>query len=454
MNKDYNERLDHSVAMVVHHQQTGRSMLLDRQQLANMAGQGLDQKRTQAWCEYGYPTQITPQMLYNLYSRGGLANGAVNKVIDTCWRHFPDITEGDESEKSESNSKFDRDIKAVFKQSVWSKVKTADLMRLVTGYSGLVLRIADNGKMNTPVSRSALLKDIIPAWGGVTLTPYEYDDDPFSENYGSVKMWQYKQTLGNGSQAAVKIHPDRVIIFGEYDNSTIPYLQPSYNNFVNIEKIEGAPAESLIKNSARSVHLDFTDKASVDTIARMMGVKVEDLHDRLNDIAKDLNTGNDIALVTQGVTSRELVSNVPDPRPAYEVNTSSAAPGLKMPVKILIGMQTGERASTEDRAEFNATCYSRCKGELTLDIVRMVEHFSRIKIIAAPAEFSVNWQDLTDADRPTKLDNAGKMAEINVKFASVGQIPPYTAGEVRMAGGDAPEIPESNDKPLPDDADE
>lgn len=454
MSKDYNERLDQSVAMAVHHAQTGRSMLIDRGMLAGMAGQGLDQKRTQAWCEYGYPMTVTAQMLYNLYSRGGLANGAVNKVVDTCWRYFPDITEGDESEKSEQDSQWDKEIKQVFKQSLWSRVKTADMMRLVTGYSGLILRIADSGGMHEPVRKMSLLKDAIPAWGGVTLTPYEFDDDPFSENYGDVKMWQYRQTLGNGSPVTIKVHPERVVIFGSYDNSTIPYLQPSYNNFVNIEKIEGAPAESLIKNSARSVHLDFTDKASVETIARMMGVKVEDLHERLNDIAKDLNTGNDIALVTQGVTSRELVSNVPDPRPAYEVNTSSAATGLKMPVKILIGMQTGERASTEDRAEFNANCYSRCKGDLTLDITRMVEQFMRIRLLRPIGEFAVNWQDLTDSDKPTKLDNAGKMSRINVEQASIGALPPYTGSEIRMAGGDAPEVPVSEFEPLPDDADE
>lgn len=34
---------------------------------------GLDNKRHSAWCEYGFPEQVTYENLYALYRRGGIA---------------------------------------------------------------------------------------------------------------------------------------------------------------------------------------------------------------------------------------------------------------------------------------------------------------------------------------------------------------------------------------------
>lgn len=56
---------------------------------------GLDNKRHSAWCEYGFPEQITYDNLYSLYRRGGIAHGAVEKLVGKCWQTNPEIIEGD-----------------------------------------------------------------------------------------------------------------------------------------------------------------------------------------------------------------------------------------------------------------------------------------------------------------------------------------------------------------------
>ena len=43
-------------------------------------GIGHDAKRPQAWCEYGFPQEITFNDLYTMYRRGGIAHGAVEKI--------------------------------------------------------------------------------------------------------------------------------------------------------------------------------------------------------------------------------------------------------------------------------------------------------------------------------------------------------------------------------------
>lgn len=61
---------------------------------------GLDNKRHSAWCEYGFPEQVTYENLYALYRRGGIAHGAVEKLVGKCWQTNPEIIEGDQADKS------------------------------------------------------------------------------------------------------------------------------------------------------------------------------------------------------------------------------------------------------------------------------------------------------------------------------------------------------------------
>ncbi len=60
---------------------------------------GLDNKRHSAWCEYGFPEQVTYENLYALYRRGGIAHGAVEKLVGKCWQTNPEIIEGDQADK-------------------------------------------------------------------------------------------------------------------------------------------------------------------------------------------------------------------------------------------------------------------------------------------------------------------------------------------------------------------
>ncbi|ENG6540596.1 DUF1073 domain-containing protein, partial [Salmonella enterica subsp. enterica serovar Montevideo] len=65
---------------------------------------GLDNKRHSAWCEYGFPELVTYENLYSLYRRGGIAHGAVEKLVGKCWQTNPEIIEGDDADDSEDET--------------------------------------------------------------------------------------------------------------------------------------------------------------------------------------------------------------------------------------------------------------------------------------------------------------------------------------------------------------
>ncbi|MFT3098917.1 DUF1073 domain-containing protein, partial [Klebsiella pneumoniae] len=103
-------------------------------------------------------------------------------------------------------------------------------------------------------------------------------------------------------------------------------------------------------------------------------------------------------------------------------------------VKILVGMQTGERASTEDQKYMNARCQSR-RGDLSFEIEDFCDKLIDLVIIAPVSEKTVIWDDLNEQTGTEKLANAKTMAEINQTFQGSGENPAFSREEIRTAAG-------------------
>lgn len=414
-----------------------------RQLAANPMGLGMDAKRSQAWCEYGWKEKIEFQDLYNAYKRGGLAFGAVTKLIGKCWGTMPWIIEGEEQQDATKLTAWEQGLQALLPEDIWAKFEEADKRRLVGRYSALILRVRDGKKLKEPVRGRYGLADVIPVWAN-SLKVSEWHMDSSQENYGTPKMWQYTAELENGTKTLEDVHPDRVFILGDFSRDAIGFLEPAYNAFTNIEKVEGGSGESFLKNAARQVVTSFDKEIDLNGIATMYGVTIEQLQEKFNEAARALNQGIDSMLITQGATTTAIQSTITDPSPTYSVNLQTVSAALDIPSKILVGMQTGERASTEDQKYWDARCQSRRERELTPDIRRFLKKLDGLKIIQLKPVYTVMWEDLTESTVEQKLDNASKLADINQKSVS-GTV--FSDNEIRNAAGyEATDIPE----PMPE----
>ncbi len=428
------------LTLAVNHALNDMRLARARMSLLN-PGMGLDQKRSAAWCEYGWKEDLYFEDFYRLYRRGGVAYGAVEKIIGACWKTDPWIIEGDDQDESRPETAWERKTKRIATAKVWRKFAEADRRRLVGRFSGLILRIRDSQAWDQPVRGSnPQLVDVIPAWASA-LQPVEFDTEPNSDRYGLPKYWQYTQTTANGGGSQVKIHYDRIHILGDWTADAIGFLEPAYNAFTSLEKVEGGSGESFLKNASRQVSVNFDKDIDFTSLAAMYGVNVDELQEKFNEAAREINQGNDQMLITQGATVSPLVSPVADPEPTYNVNLQTASTALDIPTRILNGNQTGERASTEDRAYFNARCQSR-RGDLGFEISELIDHLMRIRVVERIAEYTVMWDDLTDATQADKLTNAKAMSEINTQAIATGELV-FRADEIRAAAGyDADDAPD------------
>jgi hypothetical protein len=396
-------------------------------------GMGLDAKRSTAWCEYGFKEELTFDDLYKLYRRGGIAFGAVNKIISHCWKTYPEIIEGDKYDKSKPPTTWERSIKSTFTSRLWKIFAEADKRRLVGRWSGILLHIRDGKSWNLPVIKGRGLAKVTPVWAGA-LKPYSLDTSINSVTYGEPTMWEYTEELPNGASRRVQIHPDRVFILGDFSEDAIGFLEPSYNAFVSLEKVEGGSGESFLKNASRQLNVNFDKEIDFANLASMYGVEVDELQETYSEVAREINRGNDVLMVTQGASVTPLVTAVADPEPTYSVNLQTAAAGVDIPAKVIVGMQTGERASSEDQKYMNARCQSRRVGDLSYDIEDFANKLIDLKVIDGVSEKSVNWDDLNAQTSTEKLDSALKMSQINTASLATGE-QVFAVNEIREAAG-------------------
>lgn len=394
---------------------------------------GLDNKRHSAWCEYGFPEQVTYENLYALYRRGGIAHGAVEKLVGKCWQTNPEIIEGDDADESKDETAWEKNTKKVFTKRLWRAFAEADRRRQVGRYAGILLHINDSRTWDQPVFRGKSLKKVTIAWAG-SLTVSEWVTDQKSADYGQPKQWKYVESLPNGGTNQRFVHPDRVFILGDYSNDAIGFLEPGYNACVSLEKVEGGSGESFLKNAARQLNVNFEKEIDFNNLASLYGVSIDELQDKFNEVAGEMNRGNDVLMTTQGATVAPLVTAVADPSATYNVNLQTFAASVDIPVKVLVGMQTGERASTEDQKYFNARCQSR-RGDLSFEIEDFSDKLIELKIIDAVSEKTVIWDDPNEQTGTEKLANAKTMAEINQTFQGSGENPAFSREEIRTAAG-------------------
>lgn len=394
---------------------------------------GLDNKRHSAWCEYGFPEKVTYENLYALYRRGGIAHGAVEKLVGKCWQTNPEIIEGDDADESKDETAWEKNTKKIFTKRLWRAFAEADRRRLVGRYAGILLHINDSRKWDQPVVRGKSLKKVTIAWAG-SLTVSQWVTDENSADYGKPKQWKYVESLPNGGTNRRFVHPDRVFILGDYFNDAIGFLEPGYNACVSLEKVEGGSGESFLKNAARQLNVNFEKEIDFNNLASLYGVSIDELQDKFNEVAGEMNRGNDVLMTTQGATVTPLVTAVADPSATYNVNLQTFAASVDIPVKVLVGMQTGERASTEDQKYFNARSQSR-RGDLSFEIEDFSDKLIDLKIIDPVSEKTVIWDDLNEQTGTEKLANAKTMAEINQTFQGSGENPAFSREEIRTAAG-------------------
>ena len=435
---------------------------LSRQRLAygsmpNLSG---NTKRDRIYEEFGYPKELTFSHFYNMYERNAIAAAAVDRLVNGCWEDYPEVFEGDEQKDAEGVTQWDKATAKILKK--WFPViKEADRRGVIGSYSAILLQVRDSKDWHEPIDIKTLkyskekgLVRIIPVWEA-QLDVSDWDTDLNSEDYGYPKMYRYiSLPVGkdNGAPAReIKVHPDRVIILCERAADGLltngySLLKKGYNDALDIDKVSGGAAEGFLKNASRQLNFNFSKEVDLSDIAKLYNVEIDQLANAMDEQVKKLNQSTDSSVIMQDGNVSVLSVAPADPSSSFNTSLSKFTASIPIPVKVIIGQITGERASTEDNKDWAKTRMTRRNGFLTSVIESFIERLWRVGIIDPPKgdEITVSWSDLLAPSYAEKLDNANKLADVATKTTNALGVPVIKANEIRAAA-ELPTLPELED---------
>lgn len=417
------------------------------------------------YADFGFPTDPRFDDFYAAYQRNGLARAGVDKTVAKTWQDFPFLLEKPrDAGQSAKETRWEKQIRERFADlRVWQHLAEADRRGMVGAYAGVIFRLGDGKKFSDPVRgkvRGGLmgLVEVIPAWEG-QLTVNEWDSVETSTTYGQPKMFQFSEAAVGQVQQPRQflVHPDRVLIWSR--DGTLhgtSALKAGLNDLITAEKIIGAGGEGFWKNAKSAPVIEIEKDAKIESMAKAMGVSVEDVADKMDEQVRDWNGGFDNSLLLQGMTAKALQVILPSPEHFFSIATQAFAASLQMPVKILVGMQTGERASTEDAEEWAQTNMSRRSSETVPNILAMIKRLERFGMIP-DRDWTLAWTPLTEAKPGEKMARAKQMTDANKASVEATGERVFTIAEVRAAAGDYEPLSDAElkvEKPEPELTDE
>ena len=404
------------------------------------------------YADYGWPPQLDFGLLYSMYHRNAVARAAVVKTAERCWLTNPNLRQKKEEVGSNREMELieeqfhDHLTKILF----WQKIVDADRKSMVGKYSALIFRLADGKDFDQPVGNLRGIEglvEVIPVWEDQIMVS-EYDSDPESETYGKPKQYSFTGTPMNPDDSGTggfEIHPDRILIWSDTGNmNDDSLLGPGYNEILNIEKITGAGGEGFWKNAKGGLMLSVDKETDIGKWARDMGIPENEVADQVEKNIKEFNKGMDVSFMMQGAKLEPIHLTLPEVNGFFWASLNAFASSIQMPVKILVGMQTGERASKEDNKEWNQTCMARRNNILVPNLITILERFKEWGVL--PGErWHIDWDPLSEASINDKREWSKAMATMNKEVGETGEMI-WTIDEIRDAAGYPPLDPSEYQK--------
>lgn len=397
-----------------------------------------DMKHSKAWFDYGYPMQIDFYMHWNMYKRNGLAAAGVNIPINLCWLDNPVIREGDDDEHEETQ--WELEVKRLVKRlKLFRHLKHADRMQRVGRYSAIFIRVRDGKKPDAELGMISAdqIVQLQPIWEG-QLEPNEIDEDMTSDRFGLPINYTYSAT-GTGNQndkasQSFTIHHSRLITLSEDAIGGSIYGTPAneagFNALLDWDKIRGSGGEASWLAAANKQILTPSQPGSNITAETLDGI---------NDALKDMKEGLDEALFLSGVESTPMNNTVPDPEIYKQMAIEEYSASVGIPVKVMVGTQSGVKAGDEDTGSLMRLMQSRRADACSEYIERWLEWCYLHGVLVMPADgHSIIWSDLTAPTAMARAEFALKMTQAQSANMTAGDGQLFTGNEIRKEFGFEP----------------
>lgn len=367
--------------------------------------------RRNIYDECGYPrgTSITCSEYYDLYDREAVANRVVRVFPIECAQVQPTIYESKDPTKK---TPFDEDVASLQSQlrgRSWFKgavgnpiadvVKKVDIVSGIGHYGVLLIGFDDQRPLSTPyVPTEGMKVKYIRAYSEMNAQVASACTDKGSSRYGQPE--EYNITTNNLRNQGVslslpsetrRVHWTRIVHVAEHveDGAVFgtPRLRPVLNNVLGLQKLLCGSPEMFWKGAFYGLSLESLPQFGADA-----DVDEEALKDMMELYGNGLQRW--IWLV--GMQAKPLAPNVVDLSPHVLGQMQAICVQLTIPMRVFMGSERGEQASTQDDSAWNDRVKERENNYITPGIyVPLLDRLIWAKVLREPVSYNVEWPDIT-----------------------------------------------------------
>jgi hypothetical protein len=383
------------------------SQIIERAEFASRAGLSFRNAaglaKRDVFEALGYHRALTAKDYRDRYERGGIAERIVEAYPRGTWSGGAYLVE-DATTGTNAETTFELAAKELFERlDLWARLMRADILSGLGSYA--VLLIGASGELSTPLPTVTSEEGVLyfTPLGEARATIDKVVADTTEPRFGLPEY--YKLTLGKSNTK--RAHWSRVLHLSEGvledDVFGKPRLRGIWNYLDDLTKVVGGGSEAAWVRANPGMQLDLAPEVELDGAAQ----------EKLSDEIDEFVHGYRRVMRTRGVDVNLLAASVT----AFGSNATavlqliSATTGI--PLRILIGSERGELASTQDRTNWADRIAERRREFAVPLIGQLVERLVEAKALPEPTEYEVVWPEIDELNEDEKADVTSKLATAN-----------------------------------------
>lgn len=341
----------------------------------------------------GYPTSITYEDYAQRYRRQDLARAVIDLPIDYTWGYAPRIYE-----TPDYDTKFEIQLKKIINDfNIFSVFKLLDRQASLGKYAVLYL-----GFEYTTVGDNLIPEKLlyITSFSEVDAKVNSWDKNKVSSRFGQPENYSISATVGDVAISSIApwqqvLHVVECPINNSLEGS--PRLESIYNRLLDVEQIVGGSSEMFWRGALPGYVANLGDNAFIN-------------EDQINSIKEQLTAfSNNLQrwIYLQGLTVESLAPQVESPKEHVDVQLQLISSASGIPLRILIGSERGELASSQDERAWLRSIENRRISFAENDIIRpFIDRLIALKLLDAPetGEYTVEWPSIRVLSEKEKAD--------------------------------------------------
>jgi uncharacterized protein len=385
-----------------------------------------------------YPDVIGISDYKEMYSRFGPASRVVSLLPSECWATEPDIYQDENPSILNPFEKAFRDLDE--RVELISFMERIDEMSGLGRFGILLLGLSD-GKLEQPapgIDRYGKRIDnfanttellFIRAFDESSVEIKEFETDRRNPRYGQPKIYNLAIAEPTGGEVMnvkdQEVHWTRVIHVADGCRSSevygIPRMKPVFNTLLDLKKVLGGSAEMFWKGAFPGF--------SFETHPPIPGEEPLEIDvDSVREQFRAYQDGLERFLALENVTAKQLAPQVSNPQNHVMALMQFIALTLGVPLRVLLGSESGSLASDQDQTTWNMRVSRRQRRYVIPRIIRRtINHLQLLGVMPA-GNYKVHFPELHTPSRKDKATISKTLMEAMARYVATGaerMMPPY-----------------------------